>query len=258
IRAGAAVRRADRHPHRHLRDRQLLGQLLPQPPVLPRTHPLVRTPHAAPAATAAGASSDAAAARQPAESPGAATGQHAATAGTPAAGPTAAAHAATPADGTAARVAAGHAIPRAHRSPGHRQAGARTRQARPQGQQEQGRPPGSLSCTAARIARPATAPGCARLRGTSLPGIPRMRRLTAAFAAILLGAFVVASPALAAGDVTQLQKIDRVVGSGAVANDGDVVQVNYTGWLYDANAADHHGKEFDSSLENGEPIRFTL
>jgi len=85
-----------------------------------------------------------------------------------------------------------------------------------------------------------------------------MRRLTAAFAAILLGAFVVASPALAAGDVTQLQKIDRVVGSGAVANDGDVVQVNYTGWLYDANAADHHGKEFDSSLENGEPIRFTL
>ncbi|OOG47193.1 peptidylprolyl isomerase [Rhodanobacter sp. C06] len=85
-----------------------------------------------------------------------------------------------------------------------------------------------------------------------------MRRLTAAFAAILLGAFVVASPALAADDVTQLQKIDRVVGSGAVANDGDVVQVNYTGWLYDANAADHHGKEFDSSLENGEPIRFTL
>ena len=81
-----------------------------------------------------------------------------------------------------------------------------------------------------------------------------MRRLllvaTLALAACIL-------PAFAADDVTQLQKIDRVVGSGAVANDGDVVQVNYTGWLYDANAADHHGKEFDST-QGGEPIRFTL
>ncbi|GAB3793094.1 hypothetical protein GCM10028797_34550 [Dyella agri] len=49
-----------------------------------------------------------------------------------------------------------------------------------------------------------------------------------------------------------------MVGSGTVANDGDVVQVNYTGWLYDANAKDHHGKEFDSSLDSGEPISFTL
>ena len=81
-----------------------------------------------------------------------------------------------------------------------------------------------------------------------------MRRLllvaTLALAACIL-------PAFAADDVTQLQKIDQVVGSGAVANDGDVVQVNYTGWLYDASATDHHGKEFDST-QGGEPIRFTL
>ena len=81
-----------------------------------------------------------------------------------------------------------------------------------------------------------------------------MRRLlfaaTLALAACLL-------PALAADGVTQLQKIDRVVGKGAVANDGDVVLVNYTGWLYDANATDHHGREFDST-QGGEPIRFTL
>ncbi|HKR76707.1 MAG TPA: FKBP-type peptidyl-prolyl cis-trans isomerase [Rhodanobacter sp.] len=85
-----------------------------------------------------------------------------------------------------------------------------------------------------------------------------MRRLSAAFATILLGALAVLSPASTAADVTQLQKTDRVVGSGTVARDGDVVQVNYTGWLYDAGAKDHHGKEFDSSLDGGEPIRFTL
>jgi FKBP-type peptidyl-prolyl cis-trans isomerase FkpA len=85
-----------------------------------------------------------------------------------------------------------------------------------------------------------------------------MRRLSAAFAAILLGALAATPPASAAGKVIQLQKIDRVVGSGTVARDGDTVQVNYTGWLYDANAKDHHGAEFDSSEENGEPIRFTL
>lgn len=82
-----------------------------------------------------------------------------------------------------------------------------------------------------------------------------MRRLllaaTFAFAACTL-------PALAADNVTQLQKIDRVVGSGTLARDGDVVRVNYTGWLYAANAKDHHGKEFDSSLDSGEPISFTL
>jgi len=85
-----------------------------------------------------------------------------------------------------------------------------------------------------------------------------MRRLCTAFAAVLLVAFVVSPAALAADKITQLQKIDHVVGNGAVANDGDVVQVNYTGWLYDADAKDHHGKEFDSSEENGEPISFTL
>ncbi|MBD8873067.1 FKBP-type peptidyl-prolyl cis-trans isomerase [Rhodanobacter sp. DHB23] len=67
-----------------------------------------------------------------------------------------------------------------------------------------------------------------------------------------------ALPALAADQVVLLQKTDRVVGTGTLARDGDVVQVNYTGWLYDAGAKDHRGAEFDSSEENGEPISFTL
>lgn len=65
-------------------------------------------------------------------------------------------------------------------------------------------------------------------------------------------------PALAADQLRLLQKTDIAVGTGPVANDGDVVEVNYTGWLYDANARDHHGAEFDSSGENGNPISFTL
>ena len=53
-----------------------------------------------------------------------------------------------------------------------------------------------------------------------------MRRLLlAATLALAAGAL----PALAADNVTQLQKADRVVGSGTMARDGDVVQVNYTG-----------------------------
>ena len=61
-----------------------------------------------------------------------------------------------------------------------------------------------------------------------------------------------------AADPGQLQKIDHVAGKGVVAHNGDTVLVNYTGWLYDAAAKDHHGREFDSSLASGEPIRFTL
>jgi FKBP-type peptidyl-prolyl cis-trans isomerase FkpA len=85
-----------------------------------------------------------------------------------------------------------------------------------------------------------------------------MRRLSAVFALVLLAAFAAAPQVRAAGDATQLVKIDRTVGTGAVAGDGDEVHVNYTGWLYDARAKDHHGKKFDSSLDNGEPITFTL
>ncbi|HEX7731986.1 MAG TPA: FKBP-type peptidyl-prolyl cis-trans isomerase [Rhodanobacter sp.] len=85
-----------------------------------------------------------------------------------------------------------------------------------------------------------------------------MRRLAVAFAAVLLGVFLAVPAARAADGVTQLQKTDHVVGTGTVANDGDVVQVNYTGWLYDATARDHRGKEFDSTEDGGEPISFTL
>lgn len=85
-----------------------------------------------------------------------------------------------------------------------------------------------------------------------------MRRLLTFFVTAMLATLVVVPLANAASDVPQMVKIDHVVGTGPVANDGDEVRVNYTGWLYDANAKDHHGAKFDSSYDDGAPISFTL
>src|SRR5450432_2735381 len=48
-----------------------------------------------------------------------------------------------------------------------------------------------------------------------------------------------------------LQYWDIVVGTGAVAKEGDRVRVHYTGWLTT-------GKKFDSSLDFGRPFTFPL
>lgn len=59
-------------------------------------------------------------------------------------------------------------------------------------------------------------------------------------------------------NVTELQKIDTVVGDGREAEIGFNVTVHYTGWLYDANAKDFKGKKFDSSLDRNSPFNFFL
>lgn len=58
--------------------------------------------------------------------------------------------------------------------------------------------------------------------------------------------------------ITELQKTDIVVGTGAPIAEGQVAVVHYTGWLYDAAAADQKGKEFDSSRNRGTPFRFPI
>ncbi len=63
---------------------------------------------------------------------------------------------------------------------------------------------------------------------------------------------------LKVANMTELQKNDTVVGTGAEATPGHNVSVHYTGWLYDAAAADHHGKKFDSSVDRGQPFNFPL
>ena len=51
---------------------------------------------------------------------------------------------------------------------------------------------------------------------------------------------------------------DVKTGTGEEAKAGQTVSVHYTGWLYDANAADKHGKQFDSPRTRGTPFNFPL
>lgn len=58
--------------------------------------------------------------------------------------------------------------------------------------------------------------------------------------------------------VTELIKIDHVVGSGEEATPLNTVVVHYTGWLYDPGRPQGHGSKFDSSVDRGEPFEFLL
>ncbi len=57
---------------------------------------------------------------------------------------------------------------------------------------------------------------------------------------------------------TELIKKDTLIGTGREAETGFDVTVHYTGWLFDANAADNKGKKFDSSLDRRDPFVFYL
>ena len=57
--------------------------------------------------------------------------------------------------------------------------------------------------------------------------------------------------------VTTLRITDTRVGTGAEAVNGRLITVNYTGWLYDENAAANKGMQFDTSTGRG-PYSFTL
>ncbi|HZR38395.1 MAG TPA: FKBP-type peptidyl-prolyl cis-trans isomerase [Nevskia sp.] len=86
------------------------------------------------------------------------------------------------------------------------------------------------------------------------------------FAAALLLALLpfASAPLLAANTqaptAEELQRLivrDVQPGSGPGAAVGNMVDVQYTGWLYDAYAPDLHGRQFDSSVGR-EPFSFML
>jgi len=76
-------------------------------------------------------------------------------------------------------------------------------------------------------------------------------------AALLLGACTPPGPP-PGGRVAELQRIEVAEGAGALASPGDEVSVHYTGWLYDEDAPDRRGEQFDSSRGRGEPFTFLL
>lgn len=58
--------------------------------------------------------------------------------------------------------------------------------------------------------------------------------------------------------VTTLGITDTLVGTGAVAGNGSVVSIIYTGWLYDRNAVGFRGMQFDSNVSNAPLFVFTV
>lgn len=47
-------------------------------------------------------------------------------------------------------------------------------------------------------------------------------------------------------------------GEGTAIQNGELASVHYTGWLYDENAPENKGLQFDSSYDRGDPIEFPL
>ncbi len=58
--------------------------------------------------------------------------------------------------------------------------------------------------------------------------------------------------------ITELRIIDVVEGDGATASPGQLVEVHYTGWLYEPGAPENKGDKFDSSRDRNEPFAFPL
>ena len=84
-----------------------------------------------------------------------------------------------------------------------------------------------------------------------------MRSLLLAASLLLLAACTAPVPP-PGGSVANLERIDTLAGTGAVATSGSDVTVHYTGWLYDENAPQQRGLKFDSSVDRGQPFTFLL
>jgi FKBP-type peptidyl-prolyl cis-trans isomerase FkpA len=68
------------------------------------------------------------------------------------------------------------------------------------------------------------------------------------------------APATSGGPpaVTALKTATLKPGTGATIAGGQIAVVQYTGWLYEAGATDHKGKQFDSSRNAGQPFKFPV
>src|SRR5271157_838637 len=58
--------------------------------------------------------------------------------------------------------------------------------------------------------------------------------------------------------VSSMQSVQLKPGAGEGITAGKIAVVQYTGWLYEASAPDNKGRQFDSSLPQGQPFRFPL
>jgi FKBP-type peptidyl-prolyl cis-trans isomerase FkpA len=61
-----------------------------------------------------------------------------------------------------------------------------------------------------------------------------------------------------ASSVPGYSQTDIRPGAGTAAASGNLLAVQYTGWLFDASKTDSKGLQFDTSLGGTEPFSFTL
>jgi len=98
------------------------------------------------------------------------------------------------------------------------------------------------------------------------PSLPRLALLCTSVAMLTLSAcdskktLDTSVSNVAQVPVAALISTDTQIGTGAEALKDHQVSVHYTGWLYDSNAPQFHGKQFDSSRddskEGGRPFTF--
>ena len=91
-----------------------------------------------------------------------------------------------------------------------------------------------------------------------MTSVHRVRRVAAALLVpvLVLAITGCANPAAPSTPVT-FTITDVLAGTGAIAESGDFVQVNYTGWLYDGTKPENKGQQFDASTA-GLPLTFWL
>jgi FKBP-type peptidyl-prolyl cis-trans isomerase FkpA len=58
--------------------------------------------------------------------------------------------------------------------------------------------------------------------------------------------------------IQKLTPVDTQVGTGDEVKNGDLVEVHYTGWMYNNKAPNLHGAKFDSSRDAGTPFTFLV
>ena len=63
-------------------------------------------------------------------------------------------------------------------------------------------------------------------------------------------------PASAHAAATEIEVVDRTVGTGLEPRRGWFVIIRYTGWVYDEQAAEKKGKKFINSDDRGAPVSF--
>ncbi|HZP85708.1 MAG TPA: FKBP-type peptidyl-prolyl cis-trans isomerase [Burkholderiales bacterium] len=84
------------------------------------------------------------------------------------------------------------------------------------------------------------------------------RIITRLFAAViaLCTVQIVCAQNISADAPTQLEVIDRVIGTGKTIARGAFVVLQYSGYLFDPAAPDHKGYRFVSSRERGESLSY--